>query len=314
MSCDMAGTQELASSGDIYKMKAIVYIQIKDDLPRCIWSSIKKARELFSGKIYVVAPAREMDYPQFKEYNITLIKVESLQDEILNEYGKHTLFNYDGWNGFWDNACKRFLYIYLLQKKYGIDELIQMETDVVPYMNINNMFDIFKTIYSKKLVFVPYGTYQHNCSFMYCDDVNILGCFCREIINYFKTGLEHFRKLYPGQSLVNETHFAYTFAQNNSSVDLFPAMPGDKHFDELGFLIDPHGWGMWLGGRQRIPGIQCAVHTQHIGVKIIEGVYDIHFSYKDGRIKQPYVYDVLTLKSYPLATLHFNSKRPEQWI
>ena len=296
--------------------RAIVYVQIQHDLPRCLWSSLLKARELWDGDIYVIAPAREMDYPAYKELNIKYIPRESMDDDdMLREYEKHTFFHYPNWDGFWDNVCKRFVYLYLLQRKYGIDELIHIETDVVPYVDINGMWDAFNRVYGKKIVFIPYGSYQHNCSFMYCNSQEILESFCMSIIDYFKRGLEHFWDAYPGESIINETHFAYTYQQeNDENVGLFPAMPGDDHFDELGFLIDPHAWGMWVDGRQRIPGKPCAVMTQHIGAKILEGKYDVHFSFRNGKVVMPYVHDKIESKSYPLATLHFNSKRAERWI
>jgi hypothetical protein len=294
---------------------AVIYIQILHDLPRCIWSSVKKVRELWDGDIYIMAPARERDYPGFEKYNVKFIEKELFNDEILDEYSRLTFLDYDGWNGFWDTACKRFFYQYLLQKKFEISGSIQIETDVVPYMDINSMFGFFHRVYAGKLVFIPYGDYQLNCSFTYCDRLGTLKIFCDKILEYFKLGLKYFPSVYPGQVLVNETHFNFKFSQDHPElVDTFPSLPDDKNFDKLGFLIDPHAWGMWLDGRQRIPGIQCAVDTQIIGRKILAGEYDIHFLMKDGRVKRPFVHEINTKRSYPLATLHFNSKRSELWI
>jgi hypothetical protein len=295
--------------------RAIIYVYLQNNLPQCFWSSLQKTRELWQGDIYLIAPQRERDYQALKTYDVKFIPEESFKDKMIEEYEKYTFFNtaYRDWNGFWDTACKRFLYIYLVQSQYEIDEIIHIETDVVPYMDIDKMFDAFKSVYNKKLVFTPHALYQFNCNVIYCDAIETLRSFCTELIVYFKKGIEYFKNIYPGQSIISETHLAYTFwHENKDKVDLFPTMPSDK--SELEFLVDPQSWGLWLDGVDRNPKKQYATNKYYIGSKILNGKYDIHFSYKEGKIKQPFVYDIETQKSYPLAILHFHSKRPEQWI
>jgi len=293
---------------------SLVYIQLQHGLPNCFWSSLKKARELWPGDIYLVAPQRESAYTTLlKKYNVKFVAEESFEDDLIIEYKKHTFLDRAGWDGFWDNTCKRFIYLYFLQKEYNIPEMIHLETDVVPYMDVSIMLNTFRKHYKNKIVFSLHAPYQLSCCFMYCNNIDLFGLFCNEIIQYFKKGEEHFKKIYPTQNIINETNFAYTFwYDNKENVGLFPTMPSDK--PEIGFLIDPTAWGMWLDGLYWLLGEQYATDKHYVGAQIVNGTYDIHFSYKNMRIDQPFIYNKKTGQSYPLATLHFNSKRPEKWI
>jgi len=303
---------------------AVVYIYLQHDLPRCFWHSLRKTRELWDGDIYLVAPNRESNYAELKEHNVKFVYEDTPSDglrdglmegeckDYIELYEQNTLFRnmYPLWDNFWDNACKRFVYLYLIQSRYNIDRIIHLETDVIPYIGIEEMFIRFDDAYNKKLVFSPHAPSQLSCCFMYCDCVNIMKTFCDKNIEYFKRGAEYF-----AQEILNETHFAHTFYKEHGElVDFFPTMPGEAHHDELGFLIDSTSWGMWVNGLQRNAGEKFANNAHHIGQKLLEGKYDVHFEFENERVKLPWIYDKTTRMSYPLATLHFNSKRTEKWI
>jgi len=150
---------------------------------------LHKARELWQGDIYLVAPQRESSYTTLlKKYNVKFVAEESFVDDLLIEYKKHTFLDCAGWDGFWDNTCKRFIYLYLLQKEYNIPEMIHLETDVVLYMDVNSMLNTFRKHYKSKIVFSPHAPYQLSCCFMYCNNIDSLGVFCNKIIQYFKKG------------------------------------------------------------------------------------------------------------------------------
>ena len=294
--------------------KAIVYCQLQHDLPRCFWTSLKKARELWAGDIYLIAPQRELGYTALKEYDVKFIAEHIIESDLLDQYERHTFFEkiHPGWDGFWDNACKRFIYLYELQRMENIDELLHFETDVVPYIDIENMFKNFGDAYRRKIVFSHHAPLQLSCCTIYCNAVEHFEVFCNAIIEYFKRGPGWFAEHYPSQTILNETHFAYTFQQEyGSTVELFPTMPGDKHAKDFGFLIDSTAWGMWVDGLHRDPGIKFATPNHTIGQLIIDCKYNVIWENRC-----PYVYDMHkdTMKLNPLATLHFNSKMPEKWI
>lgn len=292
--------------------RAIVYCQLQHDLPRCFWTSLKKARELWAGDIYLIAPQRELGYTALKEYDVKFIAEHSIESDLLDQYEQHTFFEriHPGWDGFWDNACKRFIYLYEVQKNNFIDEMLHFETDVVPYLDIDNMLKNFNNAYQRKIVFSHHAPFQLSCCTIYCNAVEHFEIFCNAIIEYFKRGPGWFEQQYPTQTILNETHFAYTFKKEYpSTVDLFPTIPGDKHQEEFGFLIDPTAWGMWVDGLHRDPGKPFATPNHTIGQMIIDGKYDVEWY-----DKKPYIYTIgITLRN-KLATLHFNSKMPEKWI
>ena len=177
-----------------------------------------------------------------------------MNDELINAYEKYTFLNsmYPEWDGFWDNTCKRFIYIYLLMRNYNIDVVAHIETDVIVYMPLQEMFEAIEKIYKTKIVFTPHEPEALNCGFSYFGLQEVLKKFCKEIIEYFKRGQAWFNNNYPNHPIINETLFTYNFHKETPQwVGLFPAIPGDPLCAELGFLIDPDGWGRWNGCRGR---------------------------------------------------------------
>ena len=297
--------------------RALVYVQLQHNLLPCFWDSLRKVRECWDGDIYLIAPRRESGYAALEPAGVKFIAEDTVKDNLLEEYRANTFFEkiHIGWDGFWDNACKRFMYLHWAHQNLGITELLHIETDVVPYMPLGEMFDAFASVYHGKLVFSPHADTQLSCCTMYCNNPGAMELFCREIVEYFKRGTAWFTKAYPSQAILNETHFAYTFwKEHPEHVDLLPTMPGEPHADTLGFLVDPTAWGMWVDGLHRTPGARYAVEAHHVGHLILAGKYDIHFSFNRDQLSLPYVYDRITGKSMKLATLHFNSKRSERWI
>lgn len=292
--------------------RAVVYCQLQHDLPRCFWASLKKTRELWDGDIYLIAPQRERAYTALDRYGVKFVAEHSIGSELIKEYEYNTFFNtiHIGWDGFWDNACKRFLYLYEVKKSRNIDELLHFETDVIPYLSVNDMFDKFGKAYSKKIVFSPHAPYQISCCTIFCNAIDIFEKFCNSVVEYFKRKPDFFYRKYPTQTILNETHFAYTFQQENPNlVDLFPTIPGEKNSKEFGFLIDSTAWGMWIDGLHYNPGFPFATVNHNIGKLILNGVYAV--TWKD---QLPYITGLDDRHNFPLATLHFNSKTPEKWI
>ena len=315
--------------------EAVVYVYLQHDLPTCFWPSLKKTREMWDGDIYLVAPRREESHGDIEKYGVKFVACDSPQSEnvggfmttapdgsatkdpLISKYEEVSFFGtlYPAWDGFWDNACKRFFFLYLLQKKYGINRVIHLETDVVAYIPIREMFDKFSELYSGKLVFSPHAQEQLSCCFMYCDSVTVLKTFCDETLKYFELGREHFSTLYPTQSILNETNFAYTFMMENPDlVGLFPTLPDEPLAAELGFLIDSTSWGMWVNGLQRHNFPRYAANTHNIGKRLLAGEFGIHFEFNGETLVRPWVHNKLTNQTTPLATLHFNSKRLDKWL
>lgn len=297
--------------------QAIVYCQLQNNLPPCAWHSINKTRELWDGEIYLICPQRETGYECLSKNGVIVISKEKMQDELIDQYCRNTFFlsMYPEWDGFWDNACKRFIYLYLLMKQYNIDSIVHVETDVMVYLPLRKIFDSINRVYRHLIVFTPHEPQALNCGFSYFGSKEILKTFCKEIIEYFKRGQSWFNQQYPNHPIINETLFTYNFYREHPDlVGLFPAMPSDPLSTELGFLIDPDGWGRWVDGVRYEPGKRYAAACHYIGEHIINGTYDVHFSFEGRKIKWPYAHNKLTRESFPIATLHFNSKEPQFWI
>ena len=299
-----------------YKMKAVIYCQLQHDLPECLWSSLKKTRELWEGDIYLIAPARERAYKILKDLNIKVVAREEIKHHLIDDYLKHTFFPalYPEWDGFWDNACKRFPYILALMEMFGIDEAFHVENDVVVYLDIEKMFKECKRVYGDKIVFTPHEYHHLNCGFTYFGSRPTI--FCEQIVNYFKRGVEWFRSAYPDDPIINETLFTYLFAlESPQFVGKFPALPTDTEYKDLGFLVDPDGWGRLVDGVRYEPGKPFVVERHYIGHEILAGRYNVQWG---ANIQSGKMVPVVTEKGkesmFELATLHFNSKRSWLWI
>lgn len=297
-------------------MDAVIYIQLQNNLPQCLWYSLRKARELYSGPIYLIAPQRECHYKIFTELNISVLPKEKIEHPMITEYENRTFLTklYPEWDGFWDNACKRFIYLYVFQLKHNIDKLIHIETDVLPYYNLTKMHQDFDKIYGKKMAFIPHADFQLNAGIMYSGSVEMAEQFSLAILDYFRRGQSWFNEKYPSQVIINETNFTYQFfIEHPEWCDTLPALPTDKHFDELKYLIDPDAWGRWVDGVRYDPGTPYTAGIYYIGAKILDGTYEVHFSFDGRKKKMPYAHNKITGVSTPIATLHFNSKEPHPW-
>ncbi len=298
--------------------EAVIYCQLQNNLPKCAWISMRKTREMWGGDIYLICPKREAGYEVIKELGIKVINKEDYDNEpLVVDYVSNTFLDkkYPNWDGFWDNTCKRFIYMYLLMKKQGITSAFHVETDVIVYLPISEMFKEVQRVYASQLGFTPHEPEALNCGFSYFGSHEILGLFCEKIIEYMKRGEAWFNEKYPKHPIINETLFAYNFhVENSGAVGLFPALPDDDMSFNLGFLIDPDGWGRWVDGVRYEPGKRYAAKCHYIGNMILNGTYDVHFSFDGRKINRPYAHNTTTKKSYPIATLHFNSKEPEHWI
>lgn len=301
-------------------MKAVVYCQLQNNLPECFWASLKKTREMWAGDIWLICPERERHYKKLDEYGVKRVSRETLTSPLIDAYEKNTFFlsMYPTWDGFWDNACRRFPYILALMEQQGIEEAFHVENDVAVYLDIEKMFADCRRVYGEqKIVFTPHEPNHLNCGFTYCGSQLPLRLFCESVVDYFKRGSDWFKHKYPGDPIINETLFTYVFASESPLfVGQFPALPTDPEYQNLGFLVDPDGWGRWVDGVRYEPGKPYAADCHYIGHEIIAGRYDVGFHHTyEKRFVNPVVFDnSQEMKEYLLATLHFNSKRVEKWI
>src|SRR4030042_3926609 len=259
---------------NIVMQKALVYIQLQNDLNPCFWHSLKKARENWDGDIILVAPQRELSWPAIKENNVRFVSEESLQSDLLDEYNKKTFFNriHPGWNGFWDNACKRLIYLWMVQEHYHVDKIFHIETDVILYINLGNIFDGCEKHFKDKIVFSKHAPYQTSCCTIYSDNIHSTYLLCKSIVEYFDRGHEWFLNKYSSQTIINETHFAYTYCEENKDrVAYFATMPGDENSCVFNALIDPTAWGMWGDGLHRNPSQSFCTQYNHIGLELLQG-------------------------------------------
>jgi hypothetical protein len=296
-------------------MKALVFCQLQHDIPECFWASVKKAREMWAGDIWLICPRRELGYAKQKEHGVKCVARESLKSPLIEAYEKNTflLSMYPDWDGFWDNACRRFPYIAALMEREDILEIFHVENDVAVYLDVEKMFAACESQYGVQIVFSPHEPHHLNCGFMYCGSLAAIKLFCEQIVEYFKRGPAWFKENYPQDPIINETLFTYVFRHENPIwVGLFPTMPHDKEYKGLGFLIDPDGWGRWVDGVRYEPGKPYAADCHYIGHEILAGRYDVGWHTLVARA--PYVIDKITGKLYPLATLHFNSKQVGKWV
>ncbi len=296
-------------------MNSVVFIQLDHDIPEHMWHVMRQTRKLWDGRIILIAPRREDTYVEMKKLNIEFVQQEKITDKLLDEYNAKTFLNYAGWDGFWDNACKRFFYIQLLMQAHiEIEHVLYIENDVIPYISINTMFAKFNEVYKNNITFSRFCEENLSCCFMYIDNVFVIKEFCDCILKYYEMGLKQITAMVKHE-IISETTLAYLFyKQRPDIVELFPIMPivgYNKNYDKLGFFIDPFAYGQWVGGRRVEPGKPWALDVDCIGCEILAKNISVEMFYNASECRS---YPLIN-GEYPLANLHMHSKvGMKQWL
>ena len=131
-----------------------------------ILTNIAQLLRLGHTEIYVLT--NEHLIPQFEPFSqfLHLVAVETLDDPF--DFKSKSTLDKEFRGGFWYHTSARFFIIHAFMLKYGVQDVIHIENDVLLYYNVDEELVVDKKLY------IPFDTYERNiASIVYIPDADI---------------------------------------------------------------------------------------------------------------------------------------------
>ena len=140
-----------------------------------ILTNIEQLVRLNHTDIYVLTNKHIVPSFETVKSFIKIVVVEDMTDPF--EFNSKSSLNKVDRDGFWHHASARFFVIYSFMLKYGVQNVIHIENDVLLYYNCDEVLT-----FEKKQVYIPFDTFERNvASIVYIPDASIFG----EILNHY---------------------------------------------------------------------------------------------------------------------------------
>ncbi len=317
---------------------SLIFVHLGKDLPDCSYTTLKQARFMNEhADIYFLiehdsyAKLSENKRSFFKENKISLIDLS-----LVEKTAKHQVFlqisPYDKLykGGFWNHTTERFFYLHDFLEKTQLTNVIHIETDVMLYVNIEELLPSFFLSGAKLagtfqwatecvpgFVFIQYPSiwekyidhvieelqsYRGKDPNTDLNDMRTLASFKKkcgsEFINLPIVMPEY--RIYHTQRAVNGFH-------ENTSLEFI-----SNHFDTFsGYLFDAAAFGIYANGYDQT--VYPNTKPGEIHWKSLFDPSKITFSWGEDAERKAVPYATLAGKSYRLVNLHFHSKHPEDF-
>jgi hypothetical protein len=136
-----------------------------------ILTNIAQLLRLGHTNIYILT--NEYLISEFEPFQniLKIVSVESLDDPF--NFKEASTLDKEFRGGFWYNTSARFFVIHSFMVKYGVQNVIHIENDVLLYYNVNE--ELMNTFTDKKM-YIPFDTYERNiASIVFIPDAEIFG-------------------------------------------------------------------------------------------------------------------------------------------
>lgn len=235
-------------------MTCLVYYQVGDNIPNYLFDSLYQVLVLHGDnplqKIYIITNKCWVDYIKAKVNKmdidiecleqIEIVPCETLSkdDETIQRYTSLT----SSWNnahtdfrgGFWLHTTNRFLYLAAFMKKFDVIDVFHIESDIMIYTNLNDIYEKMKELNMVNKIVVP----QDAPNRAICSVVFIPSAKCaKEYSNWIVASLERAGTFLNDMDLMGYYQDKYTF----------PDSPNHQEADNLG-VFDACAIGQYLGG------------------------------------------------------------------
>lgn len=274
-----------------------------------ILANITQLLALGHKSIYVITDKKFFGFFGSLCLDVILVDVAELPDTY--KYTTMTPMDKSFREAFWVYTSARFFYIYECMHKYGIQDVIHIENDVVIYYNV----DVLEPLVDKSRIYMPFDSYSRNiASIVYIPN--------HQSLSYI---LDHYDM---------QKNDMYNFAKHLSSgkVDTFPIFsnkyytnPYDekafvsRNYSRFPFVFDAAAMGQYLGGIDPLnqPGDTRGFvnETTVIQYDKYPFVWSNHITQND--IYQPFLY-VCDEKEpdqlLPIFNLHIHSKTVNRFL
>lgn len=270
----------------------IAFVHLGEKLPPFMEQAIGQAR-LFNPKANIVLIGTRKATRTFNHHNVTRIYIEDLAlSPELRAFKKVCKTQ-----GFWRYSKERFFYLYAFMKDFEVANVIHLESDVLLYRDIREIFPLLQKRYPGMAV--PFDAPNRGIgSFVYIQDIKALKAYLDEAIkNPGANDMQLFAKL-------RETKPQEVIA----SLPIFPDDP------EMDSLFDAAAIGQYFGG---VDQRNHANHTPFTFVNETSEMKPDQYTYlwtkdRSGR-SIPHLIDQ-TGKKWQINNLHIHSKDLRQFI
>jgi hypothetical protein len=317
---------------------SLVFIHIGKNFPDCSYTTLKQAR-FMNEQVDIYFLVDHKNYSQLSEKSAEFIrenKIHLVDLSLLPVTAKHRLFrqispfdqSFKG--GFWNHVTERFFYVYDFLEKTQLKNIIHLETDVMLYVDIEELLPSFLQSGAELA-----GTFQWTTEcvpgLVFIRHLSIW----EKYIDHILEELSFYRGTDPNRDL-NDMRTLASFKKKVDSefINLPIVMPeyslyfaprmiqgshGNTSLDFLskneilfsGYLFDAAAFGIYANGYDRTvypEGKPGDIHWK----SLFDPSKMVFFWGEDSKKRNvPYV--LFAEKSYRIVNLHFHSKHPEDF-
>jgi len=264
--------------------------------------NIEQLITLGHENIYIITNASFFSH--YSEYRdkIKLINSDELQESY--DFFSKTRLDKHFRNGFWTLTSLRFFYIYEFMRKYGVNDVIHLENDVLIYYHCNSILHLF----DKRFVYMPFDTFTRNiASIMYIPSHEVF----KSVLDHYdfnKNDMENFSIIQRNTKLVQNLPI---FPYHNDSDKKVKFV--STNFDVFDFIFDAAALGQFVGGIDPRNDPRNTIGFVNETCVIRFDVYKLWFENdpEDG-LKKPYL--EIDNKKYRIYNLHIHSKRLKNFV
>ena len=170
--------------------------------------------------------------------DIILIDVAELPDTY--KYAAKCPMDKSFREGFWVNTSARFFYIYECMRKYGIQDVVHIENDVVIYYNV----DVLEPLVDKSRIYMPFDSYSRNiASIVYIPNHPSLA-YILDHYDVRRNDMYNFAKHLSTGRVDTFPIFTNKYYQNPYDEKMFVS----RNYARFPYLFDAAAMGQYLGG------------------------------------------------------------------
>lgn len=264
--------------------------------------------------IYFIGQSQSLldNKDDLRKYNIIPIEAEQFNNnQLIKEFRR--LQWYDAWGSpntvfpspknFVTGTSLRLYTLNAFLEQANLIDSIHLENDIMIFADLYNLMVKIKNIYNK-FTCTEIQDHYSCCGFTYIPHQKHLNDVCVFMLKLLELGDSGIKNKYKFIPMVHEMLLISLWEDKM----LFPILPTDQYYEELGCLVDGCSVGQFLGGTNCFGQGEGYVSSEHfVGRKIMDGTYKPVILEK-----LPYLVDKEG-KLHKLANLHIHSKKLENF-
>jgi hypothetical protein len=261
----------------------VILCHIGETIPSHLYECIKQTRKYFKGKIILITNSLEKNL--LSKYEVEFCEIDF--DNKKYDISKNVNFNSNPNREFWLYSLCRLFFIEDYVVKNKINNFVTYDNDVLIYSDLSYILKKLSKIYE-------------NIGITIVDEVRVTTGFAffksyKDLVNLNDDIIEIIKSPVMMEDLIrdycggypSEMTFIRKISKDKNYIKPLPTFPTDGMYEKLGFVFDPAGYGMFLGGLPEVHGgseDSYIDETTYIGNKLINKEYKVLFNSNEGPI------------------------------